>query len=127
MIDSGLVPRGKGEKQPGEGDEIVSETVCLQRAGDRKIDGIPIEEWACECDVCRLLKPLWGGGVAKASLNGRSWHAHNPKPGELSIARVNLDESQGEARTHAPCNTRRWAVDRREILIELGDSWLSSK
>ena len=34
MIDSGLVPRGKGEKQHGEGDEIVSETVCLQRAGD---------------------------------------------------------------------------------------------
>ena len=34
MIDSGLVPRGKGEKQPGEGDEIVSETVRLQRAGD---------------------------------------------------------------------------------------------
>ena len=30
MIDSGQVPRGKGEKQPGEGDEIVSETVCLQ-------------------------------------------------------------------------------------------------
>ena len=34
MIDSEQVPRGKGEKQPGEGDEIVSETVCLQRAGD---------------------------------------------------------------------------------------------
>ena len=33
MIDSGQVPRGKGEKQPGEGDEIVSETMCLQRAG----------------------------------------------------------------------------------------------
>ena len=33
MIDSGQVPRGNGEKQPGEGDEIVSETVCLQRAG----------------------------------------------------------------------------------------------
>ncbi len=35
MIDSGQVPRGKGEKQPGEGDEIVSETVCLQRAEDQ--------------------------------------------------------------------------------------------
>ncbi len=31
MIDSELVPWGKGEKQPGEGDEIVSETICLQR------------------------------------------------------------------------------------------------
>lgn len=48
MIDSGLVPRGKGEKQPGEGNEIVSETAYLQRAGARKGDGIPIEEWACE-------------------------------------------------------------------------------
>jgi len=49
VIDSEQVPWGKGEKQPGEGDEIVSETVCLQRAGARKGDGIPIEEWACEC------------------------------------------------------------------------------
>ena len=32
MIDSEQVPRGKGEKQPGEGDEIVSETIRLQRA-----------------------------------------------------------------------------------------------
>ena len=28
--DSELVPRGKGEKNPGEGSEIVPETVCLQ-------------------------------------------------------------------------------------------------
>ena len=33
MIDSGLVPRGKGEKQPGEGGEIVPETICLRRLG----------------------------------------------------------------------------------------------
>jgi len=31
MIDSEQVPWGKGEKYPGEGDEIVSETICLQR------------------------------------------------------------------------------------------------
>ena len=30
MTDSELVPRGKGEKQPGKGDEIVSATVHLQ-------------------------------------------------------------------------------------------------
>lgn len=54
MIDSGLVPRGKGEKQPGEGDEIVSETAYLQGAGARKGDCVPIEEWACEyiCVAC---------------------------------------------------------------------------
>ena len=28
--DSEQVPRGKGEKNPGEGSEIVPETVCLQ-------------------------------------------------------------------------------------------------
>ena len=49
MIDSGQVPRGKGEKQPGEGDEIVSETMRLQRAGaplsqDIEGDRVPIEE-----------------------------------------------------------------------------------
>ena len=32
MIDSEQVPRGKGEKNPGEGSEIVTETICLQRA-----------------------------------------------------------------------------------------------
>lgn len=57
VIDSKQVPWGKGEKQPGEGDEIVSETVCLQRAGARKGDRVPIEEWACEYAVCRCLNP----------------------------------------------------------------------
>ena len=33
MTDSEQVPRGKGEKHPGEGSEIVTETICLQRAG----------------------------------------------------------------------------------------------
>ena len=33
LTDSELVPRGKGEKHPGEGSEIVPETVCLQAVG----------------------------------------------------------------------------------------------
>ena len=33
LTDSELVPRGKGEKNPGEGSEIVPETVCLQAVG----------------------------------------------------------------------------------------------
>ena len=38
LTDSELVPRGKGEKNPGEGSEIEPETVCLQavRAQCRK-------------------------------------------------------------------------------------------
>jgi len=30
LTDSGLVPRGKGEKNPDEGSEIELETACLQ-------------------------------------------------------------------------------------------------
>ena len=31
--DSELVPLGKGEKSPGEGSEIVPETICIQAVG----------------------------------------------------------------------------------------------
>ena len=44
MINSELVPRGKGEKQAGEADEIEPETICLQGIGARKRDDVPIEE-----------------------------------------------------------------------------------
>ena len=61
MTDSEPVPWGKGEKQPGEGDEIVPETIRLQGVGARKGDGVPIEEWANE-----LFYTAW------LSLSGRS-------------------------------------------------------
>ena len=60
MIDSELVPWGKGEKQAGKADEIEPETMRLQGTealiptsvgmGDR----VPIEEWANEftCIAC---------------------------------------------------------------------------
>ena len=48
MIDSELVPWGKGEKQAGKADEIESETIRLQGLGARKGDEVPIEEWANE-------------------------------------------------------------------------------
>ena len=57
MIDSELVPRGKGEKHPGEGDEIVSETICIQSTGARKGDRVPIEEWANEFMCIASLRP----------------------------------------------------------------------
>ena len=56
MIDSELVPWGKGEKQAGEAVEIEPETICLQgsealslslRAVARS-DAVPIEEWTNE-------------------------------------------------------------------------------
>ncbi len=60
MIDSEQVPWGKGEKHPGEGGEIVFETMCLQRVGAPVYwsDGVPIEEWANEFIVCGLTKFL---------------------------------------------------------------------
>jgi hypothetical protein len=51
VIDSEQVPWGKGEKHPGEGDEIVSETIRLQTVGALNLfqgDGVPIEEWTNE-------------------------------------------------------------------------------
>ena len=46
MINSELVPRGKGEKQAGEADEIEPETICLQGPEPRERNRVPIEEWA---------------------------------------------------------------------------------
>ncbi len=59
MIDSEQVPRGKGEKHPGEGDEIVSETICLQGVGAPiyRGDSVPIEEWANEFVFIASLSP----------------------------------------------------------------------
>ena len=61
MIDSEQVPWGKGEKHPGEGDEIVSETIYLQGIGacSNTGDGVPIEEWANEFVVRGLIKQSW--------------------------------------------------------------------
>ncbi len=56
-------------KAAREGNEIVSETIRLQGAGARKGDRVPIEEWAYEYIVCRLLKGLWSEGTGKPSLN----------------------------------------------------------
>ena len=62
MIDSEPVPWGKGEKQAGEADEIVSETICLQGVGAPifRSDGVPIEEWANEFVYIAYLTPSGG-------------------------------------------------------------------
>ena len=71
--DSGLVPWGKGEKHPGEGSEIVPETISLQAVGGITCgpDGLPFEEWADELLVCGEVKSS-DGAAAKASLNRAS-------------------------------------------------------
>ena len=70
MIDSEQVPWGKGEKYPGEGDEIVSETIRLQAAGA----GLPVtvcllKNEPTSCFYIVYLSPLEDEGVVKASVN----------------------------------------------------------
>ena len=56
MIDSEQVPRGKGEKYPGEGDEIESETLCLQGVGALRGDRVLIGERTIELAVRRVFR-----------------------------------------------------------------------
>ena len=48
LTDSELVPRGKGEKNPDKGSEIVPETECLQTVGARKGDYVPFVLWVSD-------------------------------------------------------------------------------
>ena len=57
LTDSEPVPWGKGEKNPGEGSEIVPETNSLQAVGGILYpDCLPFEEWAYELSVCGKVK-----------------------------------------------------------------------
>ena len=69
MTDSEQVPWGKGEKQPGEGGEIVPETVYLQRVEARKGNHVPIEEWPNELTYIACLSLVRDEDVVKARVN----------------------------------------------------------
>ena len=68
MIDSVLVPRGKGEKQPGEGGEIEHETIYLQgvRAPACRGDGVLFVERANELLLIAWLTPCDGGSRSES-------------------------------------------------------------
>ncbi len=51
----------------------------------------------------------------------------DPKPGELTMSRVNPDENRGEARTRCRCNDMGRLVVSGNIPNEPGDSWFSPK
>ena len=54
------------------------------------------------------LTPGTEGGEVKASLKGAFLQlSKDPKPGELTLSRVNSDESRREARTRCRCNDMR--------------------
>ena len=72
LTDSELVPRGKGEKNPGEGSEIEPETVRLQAVKALWPQGKVRSRTFCimglRVTVGGKVKPS-GGAEAKASLN----------------------------------------------------------
>ena len=72
LTDSERVPRGKGEKNPGEGSEIGPETVCLQAVGALCPQGNALPRTFCimglRVTVRSEVKPT-GGAEAKASPN----------------------------------------------------------
>ena len=51
----------------------------------------------------------------------------DPKPGELTMCRVNFLEIKREARTRDRCNDLGGRVVRGNIPTEPGDSWFSPK
>ena len=74
MIDSEPVPCGKGEKQPGEGDEIVSETMCLQWARAVRAQAFMVIVFLLKNEPASVYVSLLnleksGEGVGKPSLN----------------------------------------------------------
>ena len=52
---------------------------------------------------------------------------YDPKPGELTLGRVNFAERRGEARTRDRSNDLRRPEGRGNMPNEPGDSWFSPK
>ena len=73
LTDSELVPRGKGEKNPDEGSEIVPEIVCLQAVRGLWLFGamsnyVPFA-WAGELLVCSKVKPIrWSRSESESEM-----------------------------------------------------------
>jgi len=73
-------------KEPRKGSEIDPETLCLQRVGARKGDGVPFGEGTNDLRMRGKVKGVIPGAVVKASLNRAIMcHALDPKPGELPM------------------------------------------
>ncbi len=74
--DSEPVPRGKGEKNPGEGSEIEPETPDLQTAeglppfGEERPTACLLRNEPASCSQ-RWVKSLWDEAIGKPSPKGR--------------------------------------------------------
>ena len=56
-------------KEPRKGSEIDPETLCLQRVGARKGDGVPFGEGTNDLCIRGKVKAVIAGAVGKPSLN----------------------------------------------------------
>ncbi len=56
-------------KEPRKGSEIDPETLCLQRVGARKGDGVPFGEGTNDLRMRGKVKAVIAGAVGKPSLN----------------------------------------------------------
>ena len=64
----------------------------------------------------------------KRVLKGRfEWYVLDPKPDDLTMARMSPGEIREEVRTGVSCKSLGGAVVRGKMPIESGDSWLSLK
>ncbi len=68
-------------KEPREGSEIDPETLCLQRVGALRCDGVLFVERTNDLRMCGKVKTVIVGAGGKPSLN-RAIESHivNPKP-----------------------------------------------
>ena len=68
MIDSEQVPRGKGEKNPGEGSEIDLKPYAYKESEPARVTACLLKNEPTS--LCMLqAKPLSGGAIGKPSVN----------------------------------------------------------
>ena len=80
-------------------------------------------------NIISKLKLLRSGGEGKPNRVNSAYKliTLDPKPSELTMGRVKFREIEMEARTRLFRKILGWPVVSGEMLIELGDSWLSPK
>ena len=113
---------------------IYPVTACLLKNEPTSLFYVASHNWP-PCQACRVKARVnspcqlfcWNSDVSCFNRIIDQSHGQDPKPSDLTMARLKWYESIMEDRTHAPCNMRGWVVVSGEIPIELGDSWFSSK
>ena len=118
--DSELVPWGKGEKQPGEGDEIEPETILLTRSRSPAFAGWRRAYWRMSQRVyiISLSKEFHSEGVAKASVKSAFADYLGPEARRAC-------HDQGEPRWKAGGGPNPWAVQHSGM--SCGKEWKANR